>query len=153
VIGTFGEFEIDAALFELRRDGQRVPIEPKVFDLLSYLVRHSQRVVTRDEIFAAVWPNECVSDAALAYAIRGARKAIGDDGRQQRLIRTVQRRGFHFVGDVVRTPDLAAPPAAVPAAAAPPSGRPPPLRRRPPAPPRPPPPPPQEGPPEKTRVW
>lgn len=123
MICRFGEFEIDAALFELRHAGQRVPIEPKVFDLLSYLVRHSQRVVTRDEIFAAVWPNEFVSDAALAYAIRGVRKAIGDDGRQQRLIRTVQRRGFHFVGEVVRTPDHAA--AATPApVASPPAGLP-----------------------------
>lgn len=109
MISRFGEFEIDAALFELRRAGRRIAIEPKAFDLLSYLVRHSQRVVTRDEIFAAVWPNEFVSDSALAYAVKAVRRAIGDDGQQQRLIRTVQRRGFRLLADVVPSAEPAAP--------------------------------------------
>lgn len=119
MICRFGDFEIDAALFELRRAGRRVAIEPKVFDLLSYLVVHAKRVVTRAEIFAAIWPNEFVSDAALAYAIRGARKAIDDDGRHQRFIRTVHRRGFQFVGTVARARDVAAPDAPPPPRPAP----------------------------------
>lgn len=115
---------MDAALFELRRAGQRVALEPKVFDLLSYLVLHRERVVTRDEIFAALWPNEFVSDAALGYSIRAARRAIGDDGRHQRLIRTVHRRGFRFVGKVVRTNEAVQPLPEVASAPRPASGTP-----------------------------
>ena len=121
MICAFGDFELDAALFELRRAGQPVALEPKVFDLLSYLVLHEERVVTRDEIFAALWPNEFVSDGALSYAVRAARKAIGDDGRRQGLIRTVHRRGFRFVGTVVRCGD-APPPRPAAAALRPPQG-------------------------------
>ncbi len=109
MICAFGEFEVDAELFELRRSGQRVALEPKVFDLLSHLVLNAERVVTRDEIFAALWPKQFVSDAALSYAVRAARKAIADDGRHQRFIRTVHGRGFRFVGNVVRRDEDAIP--------------------------------------------
>ena len=100
---VFENFELDVARAELRRDGQPVAIEPQVFELLKLLVTTGDRVVTRDEIFQAIWGDRIVSDAALSSRIRDARKVIGDDGTTQRLIRTVQRRGLRFVGEVVET--------------------------------------------------
>lgn len=97
---AFENFELDVARAELRRDGAPVPIEPQVFELIKLLVSASDRIVTRDEIFEVIWGNRIVSDAALSSRIRDARKAIGDDGTAQRLIRTVHRRGLRFVGDV-----------------------------------------------------
>jgi len=96
---VFDNFELDDARAELRRDGVRVPVEPQVFELIRLLVAARHRVVTREEIFEVVWDNRIVSDAALSSRIRDARKAIGDDGTQQRLIRTIQRRGLRFVGE------------------------------------------------------
>ena len=99
MIYAFENFELDDARAELRRDGEPVPVEPQVFALIKLLVSARDRVVTRDEIFAAIWDNRFVSDAALSSRLRDARKALGDDGTQQRLIRTIQRRGVRFVGD------------------------------------------------------
>ncbi|MEM8853261.1 MAG: winged helix-turn-helix domain-containing protein [Pseudomonadota bacterium] len=96
----FENFELDPVRAELRRDKTPVPIEPQVFDLLKLLVAERGRVVTREEIFAAIWGERIVSDAALSSRIRDARKAIGDNGSAQRLIKTVQRRGLRFVGTV-----------------------------------------------------
>ncbi|MGI9390810.1 MAG: winged helix-turn-helix domain-containing tetratricopeptide repeat protein [Boseongicola sp.] len=96
----FENFELDEARAELRREGDQVPVEPQVFELIKLLVSAQDRVVTRDEIFEVIWGNRIVSDAALSSRIRDARKALGDDGSAQRLIRTVQRRGLRFVGEV-----------------------------------------------------
>ncbi len=100
MVYSFENFELDVARAELRRDGEAVPVEPQVFDLIKLLVSARERVVTRDEIFEVIWFNRIVSDAALSSRIRDARKAIGDDGTAQRLIRTVQRVGLRFVGEV-----------------------------------------------------
>lgn len=97
---SFGSFVLDPARRELLRDGQRLHVEPKVLDLLAYLVRHRERVVSRDEILDALWRDEHVSDAALAYCIKAARRAIGDSGDVQHSIATVPRRGLRFVADV-----------------------------------------------------
>jgi len=116
---VFDDIELDADRAELRRAGQLVPVEPQVFDLLSLLVSSRDRVVTRDEIFERIWGDRIVSDAALSSRVRDARKAIGDDGKEQRFIRTIQRRGLRFVGqaeEIVVTQALAA--AAAPVAAA-----------------------------------
>jgi TolB-like protein/Tfp pilus assembly protein PilF len=86
---------------ELRRGGILCPIEPQVCDLLQFLIENRERVVSRDEIFRAVWRGRIVSDSVLASRISTARAAIGDDGVQQRLIRTFRRNGFRFIGDVV----------------------------------------------------
>ncbi|MEM8662701.1 MAG: winged helix-turn-helix domain-containing protein [Pseudomonadota bacterium] len=102
---SFENFELDPVRAELRRDRTPVPIEPQVFDLLKLLVMERERVVTRQEIFAAIWGERIVSDAALSSRIRDARKAIGDDGASQRLIKTVQRRGLRFVGSVQEGPE------------------------------------------------
>jgi TolB-like protein len=75
-------------------------MEPQVFDLLVYLVQHHDRVVSKDDLIASVWSGRIVSDSTLTSRINAARKAIGDSGRDQRLIRTIPRRGFRFVGAV-----------------------------------------------------
>ena len=96
----FGDCELDLAGYEVRRDGQRRAVEPQVFELLAYLVRNPGRLVTKDELIAEVWSGRIVSDSALSGQIKSARQAIGDDGEQQRLIRTVHGRGFRFVGEL-----------------------------------------------------
>ena len=85
---------------ELRRDGKTVAIEPQVFDLLIYLIENRDRVVSKDDLIASVWNGRIVSDSSLTSRINAARKAIGDSGEEQRLIRTVARKGLRFVVDV-----------------------------------------------------
>src|SRR5262245_5299172 len=101
----FADCELDLAAFELRRDGRRQAVEPQVFDLLAYLARHPDRLISKDELIDKVWGGRAVSDAALSSRIKSARRAIGDDGDQQRLIRTVHGRGFRFVGDILNETD------------------------------------------------
>jgi TolB-like protein len=96
----FGAYEVDLVQQELRRAGTVVPIEPQVFDVLAYLLQHRDRIVSKDELFDAVWQGRIVSDAALNSRISAARRAVGDDGNTQALIRTAHKRGFRFVGDV-----------------------------------------------------
>jgi DNA-binding winged helix-turn-helix (wHTH) protein len=98
----FGDFEIDIARQELRRAGRRVAIEPQVFDLLVHLVRNCDRIVTKDELIETIWQGRIVSEAALSSHISAARRAIGDSGQSQSLIRTQHKRGFRFVGAVER---------------------------------------------------
>ena len=96
----FGPYEVDLVQQELRRDGSVVPVEPQVFDVLVHLLKHRDRIVSKDELFEVVWQGRIVSDAALNSRISAARRAIGDDGNTQALIRTAQKRGFRFVGEV-----------------------------------------------------
>jgi DNA-binding winged helix-turn-helix (wHTH) protein/tetratricopeptide (TPR) repeat protein len=105
----FGDCELDLDGFELRRGGQPQSIEPQVFELLSYFARNPGRLVSKDELIAEVWGGRIVSDAALSSRIKSARRAIGDDGEQQRLIRTVHGRGFRFVGEILDRAQLGAP--------------------------------------------
>jgi DNA-binding winged helix-turn-helix (wHTH) protein len=102
----FGDCELDLAGYEVRRGGQPCAVEPQVFELLAYLARNSGRLVTKDELIASVWGGRIVSDATLLSRIKSARQAIGDDGAQQRFIRTVHGRGVRFVADTA----AAAPP-------------------------------------------
>ena len=96
----FGKYALDIDRRELRRDVDLVAIEPQVFDLLVYLIEHRGRVVSKDDLIEAVWGGRIVSDSTLTSRINAARRAIGDDGQEQRLIRTLQRKGVRFVGDV-----------------------------------------------------
>jgi class 3 adenylate cyclase len=98
MIYRVGACTIDTQVYEVRQGGHRIVVEPQVFDLLVMLLTNSHRVVTKDEILAAIWNGRIVSEAALSSRIAAARKAIGDDGKSQSLIRTVQRRGYRFVG-------------------------------------------------------
>jgi len=91
---------LDADRRELRREGQLVAVEPQVFDLLVFLIRNRDRVVSKDDLLAGVWDGRIVSESTLASRINAARRAIGDSGEQQRLIRTVARKGLRFVGEV-----------------------------------------------------
>jgi TolB-like protein/DNA-binding winged helix-turn-helix (wHTH) protein len=96
----FSDFEIDLALHELRRKGASVHIEPQVFDLIVHLVRNHDRVVSKDELIDTIWNGRAISEAAFSSRINGARRVLGDNGTDQLYIRTLQRRGFRFVGDV-----------------------------------------------------
>jgi DNA-binding winged helix-turn-helix (wHTH) protein len=96
----FEDYALDTARRELRRGTDLVPLEPKAFDLLVYLIQKRDRVVSKDDLLSAVWAGLTVSESALTTRINAARSAIGDSGAQQRLIKTVLRRGFRFVGTV-----------------------------------------------------
>jgi TolB-like protein/class 3 adenylate cyclase/Tfp pilus assembly protein PilF len=96
----FDDFELDTSLFELRKSGERIPVEPQVLDLLIFLARNHDRIVTREELFAKIWGGRIVSDAALSSQIKAARRALGDDGTSQRFISTVHGRGFRFAKSV-----------------------------------------------------
>ena len=100
MIYRFGPFELDLARVELRADGEPRPVEPQVFALLAFLIEHQERMVSKDEILEKVWEGRVVSDSALASRIKSARKALGDDGKAQRFIRTVHGQGFRFVAEV-----------------------------------------------------
>jgi DNA-binding winged helix-turn-helix (wHTH) protein/TolB-like protein/Tfp pilus assembly protein PilF len=103
-----GEYVIDSARYRISIDGVPVAVEPKVFDLLVHLIRHRDRVLTREELFQAVWDGREVSDATLSNHVRSARKALGDSGELQQTIQTVRGRGYQFVAPVVDVVDDAA---------------------------------------------
>ena len=94
---VFGNCEIHCDRRELHRNGTLIRVEPQVFDVLVHLVRHRDRVVSKEELIRAVWEGRVVSDDALTSRVSTARRAIGDTGATQRFIRTVTRRGFRFV--------------------------------------------------------
>jgi DNA-binding winged helix-turn-helix (wHTH) protein len=108
-----GAYTIDTSRYAIRRGDEPVAVEPQVFDLLMLLIRERDRLVTKDEIFEIIWKGRAVSDAALSSRVKAARKALGDDGKSQRLIRTLHGRGFQFIGAVAEreTGVRAAPPA------------------------------------------
>ncbi len=97
---VFDPYELDTSRYELRQGGELVPIEPKVFDLLLFLVQHRGEVITKEMLHEHLWPDQFVSDSALTYYIATGRKAIGDSGRTQRVIKTVYRRGYSFIAPV-----------------------------------------------------
>jgi TolB-like protein/Flp pilus assembly protein TadD len=113
----FDDQLIDVDRRELRRCGELIALEPQVFDLLVYLVRNRDHVVSKDDLLAAVWGGRIVSESALTSRITAVRKAIGDSGVAQRLIRTVPRKGIRFVGVVLDEETPAAPIDALPMAA------------------------------------
>jgi class 3 adenylate cyclase/predicted ATPase len=100
MIYVFDDYELDTEYYELRHRGEPLQIEPKVFDLLAYFVQHPGQFISKDDLHAHLWPQQYVSEASLIYCVTGARKAVGDSGRAQRLIKTVPRRGYRFVGTV-----------------------------------------------------
>ena len=111
MIVCFGDCQFDLDRRELRLGKAPVHVEPQVFDLLSYLIANRDRVVSKDEIFHAVWHGRFVSEATLSSRINAARFAVGDNGKDQHFIRTIPRRGFRFVGEIQSPSDAAAPPA------------------------------------------
>ncbi len=110
--------ELDTELFELRREGSAQNVEPRVFNLLRFLVSNHERVVSKEEIVDEIWDGRIVTEATISTCMKAARQALGDDGRTQRMIRTVHGRGFRFIGAVAAkaeepalAPEVSAPPA------------------------------------------
>ena len=102
----FEDYALDTDLRELQRGTVALSVTPQMFDLLDYLIRNRGRVVSRDDLINAVWSGRSVSDAALATRLNAVRSAIGDSGQQQRLIKTLPRKGFRFVGSVLEAQSL-----------------------------------------------
>ena len=96
----FEEYAFDADRRELHRGADVVSVAPQVFDLIDYLIRNRERVVSKDDLIKAIWNGRSVSDAALTTRLNAARTAIGDSGEEQRFIKTLPRKGFRFVGAV-----------------------------------------------------
>ncbi|HEY5828748.1 MAG: winged helix-turn-helix domain-containing tetratricopeptide repeat protein [Hyphomicrobiaceae bacterium] len=97
---SFEDFALDTDTRELRRSGELLSVEPKVFDLLAHLIANRERVVSKDDLIASVWHGRIVSESALTTCLNAARTALGDNGETQRLIKTLPRKGLRFVGEV-----------------------------------------------------
>src|SRR5271156_1042311 len=97
---SFNEYLLDTDRRELSHGSKPIAVEPQVFDLLAYLVQHRARVVTKDDLLEAVWGGRIVSGSALTTRINAARRALGDSGEAQRLIRTLPRKGVRFIAEV-----------------------------------------------------
>lgn len=98
---TFNQFELDCASGEVRREGRLLAIRPKVYALLVYLVSRQGRLIPKDELIRAIWGDVSVSDGSLNRAIAELRSALGDESEAPRLIETVPRRGYKFIGNVI----------------------------------------------------
>jgi DNA-binding winged helix-turn-helix (wHTH) protein/pimeloyl-ACP methyl ester carboxylesterase len=116
----FADYSLDIGRRELRRGAAEVEIEPQVFDLLVYLLENRDRVVSKDDIIASVWGGRIISESTLSSRITAVRKAVGDSGEQQNVVRTVARKGFRFVGPVSEQAGPGAAPTATTAQAQPP---------------------------------
>ena len=101
----FHDYELDDSLYQLRRSGKPISVEPKVFDVLAYLLQHHDRVVSKDELLDKLWPGQVVSETALTRCIVAARKAVRDNGSKQRIIETHHGRGYRFVAEVAEQVD------------------------------------------------
>ncbi|MCB1750633.1 MAG: alpha/beta fold hydrolase [Gammaproteobacteria bacterium] len=100
MIFFFDGYEVNDSNFEIRHEGRLLDAQPQVFELLVFLLHNRNRFVSRDEIFEAIWKNRVVSDTTLSGYIKAVRKLVGDDGKAQRVIRTVHGRGFQFVAEL-----------------------------------------------------
>ena len=105
---VFEDYSFDTGRRELHRGAESLNVAPQVFDLLDYLIRHRDRVVSKDDLINAVWDGRFVSDAALTTRLNVARSVIGDSGQEQRLIKTLPRKGFRFIGLVQELDEQAA---------------------------------------------
>lgn len=117
---AFEEWELDVERYELRRAGQPIKLEPQVFSVLAYLVQHRDRVLSKQELLSHLWPGQYIGDSALERCIMAARKAVGDSGGKQRVIKTFHRRGYRFVVPVTEHVPPAAPEAPMALASPPP---------------------------------
>jgi TolB-like protein/tetratricopeptide (TPR) repeat protein len=109
VLFHFSDYVLDSGRRELRCGDRSIEVEPQVLDLLIYLMRNNDRVITKDDLIESVWGGRIVSDTTLTSRIYAARRAIGDSGRNQQLIRTIARKGLRFIGDLRVQPDDDAP--------------------------------------------
>src|SRR3954453_17436187 len=100
MILRFADCEVDLGRIVLSRGGHPLKVEPKVFDLLAYLLQHRGQLVRKEELLDAVWGDRFVSESALTTRIKAVRQALGDDGNRQLLIRTVHGKGYEFIAEV-----------------------------------------------------
>jgi TolB-like protein len=100
VVYLFGDYSLDTVRRQLLCGTNPVAVEPQVFDILEFLICNRDRVVSKDDLFTAVWSGRIVSESALTSRLTAVRHAVGDSGEEQRLIRTIRRKGFRFVGVV-----------------------------------------------------
>ncbi len=114
MIYHFGQFALDTGGFALSAKGEEISVEPQVFALLQLLIENRDRVLTKDEIIEQVWDGRIVSDGTLNSRINAARRALGDDGKAQAVIKTFPRRGFRFIAEVSEDEATARPPASPP---------------------------------------
>ena len=105
MIYRFSDFSLNSEGFELKAGSDKIAVEPQVLSLLQLLIENRDRVVSKDELIDQVWDGRIVSDAALNSCVNAARRAVGDDGKTQAVIRTFPRRGFRFIADLVGEPD------------------------------------------------
>jgi class 3 adenylate cyclase/DNA-binding winged helix-turn-helix (wHTH) protein/tetratricopeptide (TPR) repeat protein len=105
---VFGDYALDTRLYELRHAGQPCQLEPQVFNVLTYLIQHRDQVVTKEELLDHLWPGQFVGEAVLSTRVMEARKAVGDSGRTQRVIKTVRGRGYRFVASIEEHGDSSA---------------------------------------------
>lgn len=100
MIIRFNTIEVDLNQYEIRDNGQPLAVEPKVFDLIIYLIQHRQRIISRDELFQKIWNGREVSDTSLSNHIKTARKILGDNGSLQHVIKTIRSRGYQFIAKI-----------------------------------------------------
>ena len=98
MIYRFGDFTLDIGLGQLSHAGEDVSVEPRAFALLTHLVTNADRLVSKDELVDIIWGGRIVTDAAISTLVKTVRRSVGDDGKSQKLIRTIHGRGFRFVG-------------------------------------------------------
>ena len=99
----FGEFSLDQRNACLWHGTEALKLKPKAFDVLCYLVEHSGQLVSKDDLWRAIWPDVAVTDGVLAVCLTEIRQVLGDDAKAPRFIETVHRRGYRFIGEVVRS--------------------------------------------------
>ena len=103
---SFGPFRLDLGNEQVWRGQQPIPLKPKTFTLLQYLVTHAGRLVTKEELLDALWPDVHVTDGVLKVCVRELRQALGEDARAPRLIETVHRRGYRFIAPLILVPPV-----------------------------------------------
>lgn len=96
IVIRFADVTIDTDRREVRRGGTPIEVQPQVFDVLVHLAEHRNRVVTKEELLDEVWQHRFVTESAITSRIKSARQAIGDNGREQRMIKTMHGRGYRF---------------------------------------------------------
>ena len=99
----FNQITLDTNQFRLSRAGEQIPVEPQVFGLLVYLIENRERVVTRGELLEKLWQGKVVTDSALGASLKDARKAVGDSGAKQQVIKTFHGRGYQFIAEVTES--------------------------------------------------
>src|SRR5439155_19185505 len=119
MVYRFADCELNTRLHVLRRAGQLVRPRPKVWHVLTHLIEHRDRVVTKRELCAQIWSNQFISDATLESTLRAVRQILGDSGRKKCLIQTIYGSGYHFTAPVEVCPDDAAHATLPPGTAAP----------------------------------